>query len=161
MSQAARDALVANAKISFTDSSQASDFQNENVTNSYLIALLQWQLDNCIEPIEILSVRTDHQTPDGPWAHSGGMAVDFYPKNWAGREEEAVTACMKALSENPYCEAVGLGGMTWNWVSYVTWPSGANSWWVVFQDNDKDHLHAGCANATAPPGARSNAGGGG
>lgn len=151
MSQAARDALVANPKLSFTDATQAPDLQNEMVTNTYLIAMLEWLLDNCSEPIEMLAIRTDHKTPDGPWAHSGGMAADFYPKNWQGREQEAVCNVLKALANDPYCEAVGLGGVTWGWVSYVTWPK---QHFIVFQDNTLDHIHAGCANAVDPPGAR-------
>lgn len=151
MSQQERDALVANPNLSFTDASQSPDLQSELRTNTYLVALLQHLLDNCTEPVEVLAVRSDHTTPDGPWAHSGGMAVDLYPKNWEGREQTAVCNVLKALSENPYCEAVGLGGVTQQWITYVTWPSAR---FVVFYDNTADHIHCGCANAVDPPGAR-------
>jgi len=154
MSQEQRDALVANAKLSFTDNTQVSDLKDEMRTNSYLIALLQWMMDHCDEPLEILAVRSDHPTPDGAWAHSGGMAVDLYPKNWNGREQEAVCNVMKGLAENPYCEAVGLGGVTQQWISYVTWPK---QHFVIFYDNSAAHLHTGCANAVDPPGARASA----
>jgi hypothetical protein len=151
MSQKQRDTLAANPKLSFTDGTQAADLKSEGRTNTYLIALLEWLLKNCAEPIELLAVRTDHPTHDGPWAHTGGMAVDLYPKNWNGREQEAVCNVLKALAENPYCEAVGLGGVTQQWVSYVTWPK---EHFVVFFDNTADHIHTGCANAVDAPGAR-------
>jgi hypothetical protein len=151
MSQEARNALVANPKLSFTDDSQAADLKDENVTSTYLIAMLEWQLAHTSEPIELLAVRSDHPSPDGPWAHEGGMAVDLYPRNWQGREEEAVVSVLKGLADNPYCEAVGLGGVTQGWGGEITWPT---LYFVCFNDNGSDHIHAGCANAVDPPGAR-------
>ena len=151
MSEQARQALVASPKISFTDDLQRTDLLDVSLTSTYLIALLQWLLDNCAEPIELLAVRSDHPTPDGTWAHTGGHAVDLYPSNWKNREQEAVVAVLKALAANPYCEAVGLGGVTQGWQDQVTWPS---QYFVVFSDNTLDHIHCGTMNAVDPEGAR-------
>lgn len=149
MSTAAREALV--ARLHFTDDSQRSDLLDDTITNTYLIALLQ-DLVSGPEAIEILAVRSDHPTPDGPWAHSGGMAVDLYPLNWEGREETACKSVLRSLAESKYCEAIGLGGVTQAWA-----PPSPSSFCVVFNDNDADHIHTGCANSVDAPGVRANA----
>ena len=154
MSEEARQALVASTKLSFTDDQQRTDLLDVNLTSTYLIALLQWLLDNCAEAIELLAVRSDHPTRDGQWAHSGGHAVDLYPSNWNNREREAVVAVLKSLAQNPYCEAIGLGGVTKSWKDQVTWPT---EHFVVFSDNSGDHIHCGTMNAEDPEGARSKA----
>ena len=159
MSQAAREALVANPKLSFTDDSQKPDLLDESITNTYLIAMLQWMMDNCPEDIMLTAVRTDHPTVDGAWEHSGGNAVDCYPLHWEGREQEACCAVMKGLADNPYCEQVGLGGVTQQWKSYVTWPSAPSGDDFVFDDVPVDHLHASCANPTNVTGGARAAGG--
>jgi hypothetical protein len=149
VSAAAREDLV--KRLSFTDNEQKSDLLGENVTSTWLIAMLQWMVGNCPERIEILAVRSDHPTPDGRWAHSGGLAADLYPKNWEGREHEAVVNVLKSFAENPYCYAVGLGGVTRQWESDVTWPSEK---FVVFADSPEDHIHVDAANAVEGPGSR-------
>ena len=148
MSTEAREALVNNAKLSSKGNdtvvgTQRSDLVDENQTDTYLIAMLTWLLEHCNEPIMLTAVRTDHQSPDQIWLHSGGKAVDMYPKNWAGREQEAVCNVLAALSKNPYCENVGLGGVVQQWRTYVTWPKWPQFW--LFNDDVQDHIHAGSA----------------
>ena len=70
-------------------------------TDTYLIAMLQWMCDNCSEPIELIAVRTDHPTPDQPWLHSGGKAVDCYPKNWEAVSKRRSARCSKASPTIP------------------------------------------------------------
>lgn len=121
-----------------------------NLTNTYLIAMLDdiTKPDNSyLEEIEVLSVwRTNS------WGHSRGFSIDLYPKNWQDREQEAVTRVMKSLSLTCNCMTVGLGGITKQWKTYVTWPT---AYFILFDDNDLDHLHAGCAAPDFPtPGQR-------
>lgn len=148
MSQEARLALVRNPKLSTKGylhvvGTQLTDLMDPLKTDTYLIAMLQWMCDNCPEPIELTAVRTDHESPDQIWLHSGGKAVDCYPKNWEGREQEAVCAVLKGFADNPYCENVGLGGVVQTWRTYVTWPSWSGFW--LFDDDVEDHVHAGSA----------------
>lgn len=159
MSAQARQALVDNPKLSFTNESQRRDLLDENLTNTYLVAMLQTLLDTCAEPIEILAIRSDHPTQDGAWEHSGGCAADLYPKNWANREEAACIAVMKAMSQNEYCEQFGAGGVTQQWMSYVTWPSPPSGVGFAFEDNDLDHLHFSCANSVNVSGGARSTGG--
>lgn len=159
MSQEARQELVDNPKLSFRNASQKSDLLDANLTNTYLVAMLQKLLDTCAEPIELLAVRSDHPTEDGAWEHSGGCAADLYPTNWQGREQEACVAVMKAQSENEYCEQFGAGGVTQQWVSYVTWPSPPSGVGFTFNDNDLDHLHFSCANSVNQTGGARATGG--
>lgn len=149
MSESTRQALVAKLTV---DPQQRADLLDPGVTSTWLIQMLTTLVtDLPDEPIEITAVRRDHPTPDGKWAHAGGLAVDLIPKNWQGREEEAFVNVMEALAENPYCKSVGLGGDAWGWESYVTWPTVQ---FIVFQDNASTHIHCGAANAVDPPGPR-------
>lgn len=149
MSLQARQDLV--AKLTFTDGTQKSDLLDPTITDTWLIAMLTDLVTRCAEPIEILAVRTDHPSKDGPWAHSGGLAVDLYPKNWEGREKEAVVYVMKAVAENPYAWAIGFGGVTQQWQTYVSWPTRN---FVAFNDSDEDHLHVDAAMNGGGPGDR-------
>jgi hypothetical protein len=148
MSEAVRQALVDNPKLSSKGyasvaATHRSDLLSADRTDTYLIEMLTWLLKNCDEPIMLTAVRSDHPKLDQPWLHSGGKAVDMYPKNWEEREQEAVCNVLKALSENPYCENVGLGGVVRKWRTYVTWPTTPYFW--LFDDDIQDHIHAGSA----------------
>jgi hypothetical protein len=155
----ARQALVDNPKLSFTDDRQRSDLLDDSLTSTYLIAMLQTLLVTCIEPIELLAIRSDHPTPDGVWEHWGGKAGDLYPKNWEGREQEACCNVMKAMADNQWCEQFGAGGVTRAWISYVTWPSPPSGNSFTFDDDNEDHLHFSCATAVnVAGGARAQGG---
>jgi len=148
MSTKARQELI--TKLSFTDNTQRSDLLDANMTNTWLIQMLDTLVEDLIgEPITILAARTDHPTPDGAWAHSGGLAVDLYPKNWQGREQESVVNVFKAIAKNPYAWVIGFGGVTQQWQSYVTWPTEN---FVAFNDNNSDHIHLGAAMNGGGPG---------
>lgn len=149
MSIETRTQLIQNPKLSFTDETQESDLLNPDLTNTWLIQMLSTLLEDSLEPIMITAVRSDHPTSDSSWSHSGGLAVDCYPKNWQGREQEAVVNVFRALVKNPYLWAVGLGGITQQWQTYVTWPTEN---FVIFEDNAADHLHIGAAMNGGGPG---------
>lgn len=152
MSTQARQAVANSPKMNYTSSSQKADLLDPKKTNTYLIAMLQWTLDNLYLPILVLSINSDH-SPSGQ--HVVGCAIDLYPANWATGEQTTCQDMMTAFSRNPFCEAVGLGGVTRRWKNNVRWPSGACSqYFVLFDDNDSDHLHVSCANNVDPPGKR-------
>lgn len=150
MSTQARQSVVNSPKMRFTAASQKADLLDPKKTNTYLIAMLQWTLDNLWLPILVLSVNSDH-SPSGQ--HVVGCALDCYPANWATGEQSTCTDMMNAFAKNPFCEAVGLGGITKRWQGNVQWPPPAVGF-VLFDDNATDHIHAACANAVDPPGYR-------
>lgn len=151
MSAETRQAVVNNVKLNFTDNTQKSDFLDTTKTNTYTIAMIQWLLDNVYGPLLVLSVKSDH-SPTGE--HYLGCAVDLYPANWRTNEYTTCLDLMKGLSKCPFVEAVGLGGVTKLWQNEVQWPPSGNYPFVLFNDNDTDHLHAACANSVDKPGAR-------
>lgn len=152
MSMEARQAVANSPKMRYTDSTQKSDLLDPAKTNTYLIAMLQWFLDNLWEPILVLAINSDH-SPSGQ--HVVGCAIDMYPANWASGEQSTCQDMMTAASKCPFTEGVGLGGITKRWKGNVKWPSGACSqYFVLFDDNATDHIHVSCANNVDPPGKR-------
>lgn len=149
MSTQARQSVVNHSKMRFTSDSQKADLLNTSLTNTYLIAMLQWTLDNLWTPVLVLSVRTGRSSG----MHNAGCAIDIYPANWDSNEKQTCIDMMTACAKNPFCEAVGLGGVTKQWRSAVAWPSQSVGF-VLFDDNDTDHIHAACANSVDPPGYR-------
>lgn len=149
MSTQARQLVANSSKIRFTASDQRDDLLNPQRTNTYLVAMLQWQLDNLWLPVLVLSLRAGRSSG----MHSVGCAVDLYPANWQTGEKQTCVDLMTALAKNPFCQGVGLGGVTKNWKQDVAWPSESVGF-VLFMDNDSDHLHASCANTADPPGTR-------
>lgn len=153
MSTQARQLVAYSSKMKFTDSTQRSDLLDPSKTNTYLIACLQWFLDNLWEPILVLAIKSDH-SPTGQ--HAVGCAIDAYPANWQSGERVSCVDMMKAAANCPFVEAVGLGGVTKNWKRDVVWPSTAQGggYFVLFDDNATDHIHVAVANNVDPPGAR-------
>lgn len=149
MSTQAREAVANSSKMRYTNPTQKSDLLDPSRTNTYLIAMFQWFLDNLWLPELVLSVNTGR----GSGLHSVGCAVDMYPANWDSNEKQTCVDMMTAASRNPFCQQVGLGGVTKNWKSLVQWPPESVGF-VLFMDNDTDHLHIACANAVDPPGYR-------
>lgn len=138
------------AILEFNDEAARADLLDETRTNTYLIALLSDLIGRYDRGgILITAVRTDHPTPDGAWAHSGGYAVDLVPAEWS---QENAIALLRAAAANPYVWAVGLGGSFYGLESYVTWPNDGKC--TIFQDNDETHLHLDAANADGGPGER-------
>ena len=150
MSMEARQRVANSPKMYYTSSTQKADLLDPKKTNTYLIAMLEWQIDNSYLQILVLAINSDH-SPSGQ--HVVGCAIDCYPQNWATGEQTTCTDMMKGFAKNPFCEAVGLGGITKRWKGNVQWPPPSDCF-VVFDDNDTDHIHASCANAVDPPGAR-------
>jgi hypothetical protein len=133
----------------YTAASQKSDLLDVTRTNTYVIAAMMWMLDNLWTPVLMLSVRTGRSSG----YHSMGMAVDCYPANWATNERATCIDMMTALARNPFVITVGLGGITKRWKGDVPWPRG-DSPFILFDDNDLDHLHFAVATTGAPPGTR-------
>jgi hypothetical protein len=154
MSTQARQAVANSPKIKYTDSSQKSDLLDPAKTNTYLIAMLQWFLDNLWLPIMVLAVKSDH-SPTGQ--HYDGCALDCYPANWQTGEQSTCTDMMTAAAKCPFTEAVGLGGITKKWKGNVNWNQPGSQYSTVFDDNDTDHIHIACANNVDPPGKRAQA----
>lgn len=154
MSAQAREAVANNGKMKYTDATQRSDLLDPSKTNTYLIAMLQWLLDNLWTPILVLAVKSDH-SPTGQ--HSVGCAIDLYPANWQSNEHGTCVDVMTAAARCPFVEGVGLGGITKIWKAEIPWPTssgGCGQYFVLFDDNDTDHLHLACANNIDPPGKR-------
>lgn len=155
MSTQARQAAANSPKMKYTDGTQKSDLLDTTKTNTYLIAMLQWFQDNLWLPILVLAVKTDH-SPTGQ--HYDGCAIDMYPANWQQGEQSTCQDMMTAASKCPFVEAVGLGGITKKWAGNVKWPTGTDAkYFVLFDDNDTDHIHVACANNVDRPGARASA----
>ena len=153
MSTQARQAVANNSKMRYTDSTQKSDLLDPAKTNTYLIAMLQWMLDNLWTPILVLAIKTDH-SPTGQ--HYDGCAIDCYPANWQQGEQSTCTDMMSAASKCPFVEAVGLGGITKRWKGNVNWQidSCQRQFFVLFDDNNTDHIHIAVANNVDKPGKR-------
>lgn len=153
MSTQARQAVANSPKMRYTSPSQKADILDPKKTNTYLIAMLQWMLDNLWTPILVLAINSDH-SPSGQ--HVVGCAIDIYPANWQQGEQSTCTDMMKAASKCPFVEAVGLGGITKRWKGNVNWQNDACQvkYFVLFDDNATDHLHVGCANNVDAPGVR-------
>lgn len=151
MSQQARDALANNPKMRYTAASQRDDLRDPKKTNTYLIAMLEWLVDNLWTPILVLAVKTDH-SPTGQ--HYDGCALDMYPGNWQTNEKQTCVDMMTALAKCPFVEAVGLGGVTKGWAGSVAWKQPGSQYSILFEDNSSDHLHAACANNVDWPGRR-------
>lgn len=142
MSAQERQTLV--DRLHFTNASQRSDLLDEALTDTNLIAGLQYLVDHCPKGILITAVRNDHPTfdggPDGH-GHNAGKAVDY----WTASPNDAdVVEVVCASARNPYWWTVGLGGSAKPYQSYVTWPQAP---FVFFLDNDSDHVHSQCANS--------------
>lgn len=85
MSQAVRESVV--AKLIFQNESQRTDLLNESLTQTELIALLEY-LTNKGHHLEITAVLTDHHddsglNPNPPHVgtHAHGWAIDCWPLN--------------------------------------------------------------------------------
>lgn len=149
MSTATRIAVANDPKMRYASSDQKNDLLDPSRTNTYLIAMLAWTLDNLWLPLLILSVRTGRSSG----YHAGGLAIDLYPANWSSGERATCVDLMTACAKNPFCQGVGLGGITKNWRRDVSWPPESVGF-VLFDDNGTDHIHAAAANSTDPPGYR-------
>jgi hypothetical protein len=149
MSTTARLSVANSSKMRFRNADQRNDILDPARTNTYLIAMLQWMLDNLWLPVLVLSVRTGRSSG----FHSIGCAIDIYPANWQQGEKQMCVDMMKACAKDPFCQGVGLGGITKQWRNDVIWPSPSVGF-VLFDDNESDHLHVACANTADPPGYR-------
>ncbi len=120
------------AELVFTDDTQKSDLLDESLTSTELIEFLQQLLsirDGVWKgkKLEVLSVRTDHPTEDGPDGHQGGNAIDFAPIL-----DDADVHLMQDLNNCPRAMGVGLGGFYQKYLGLLT---------HGFTDNSEPHIH--------------------
>jgi hypothetical protein len=146
MSQQARQAVVDSPKTFFTADSQRSDLLDENLTNSNLIALIQYIIAQY--PIEFTAIRTDHHD-DGPTEHAGGLAFDGWPlkSNTAGDWLDDLEPYLAYIAKFPGIRNIGLAGSAYTQanVSATGLPQNQEPEQAplpcVFQDGGADHVH--------------------
>jgi hypothetical protein len=115
----------------FTDDLQKADLLDESRTSTELIEFLRQILTIragvwANGKLEVLAVRGDHPTFDGPAGHSGGNAIDFAPI-----VDDADLHLFEDLGNCPQAKGIGLGGI------YQKYSSTPRS----FCDNASDHIH--------------------
>lgn len=144
-----RERVVALLTFPEGDTQGRDDLLDPNRTKTELIALLEelqsmgFTGDNAIEAT---SVRGDHGSdpPGSVHGHEEGFAIDI----WAGDRVKL----LEALTRCRYAWSVGLGGSANKACgASVTWPGYP---FVVFDDNNSDHVHVQVANANGGPGPR-------
>ncbi len=143
MSQATRELVC--SKLVFQNPSQKADLLNPAVTNSGLIALLQYLVVSLGWHLEITAVYTDHHVDgDGPGLHRpAGLAFDGWPLNSAkpgdymDENSAQFQEFLTDLSRAPYYYDTGLGGSSFTPANMkAAGPS-------AFQDSQFDHVHGG------------------
>ncbi len=120
------------ADLSFTNCTQERDLMDKSLTSPELVEFLSQLLSIRGgvwkgKKIEVLSVRTDHPTPDGPNGHQGGNAIDLAPII-----DDADVHFMKDLNSCSRAMGVGVGGMYRQYLSLLA---------RGFEDNNTSHIH--------------------
>ena len=154
MSQQARDDLVNSGKLVFQDASQKSDLENTALTQTQLIALLQYLCVTKGHHIEITACRSDHHddsdlapTPPHLGTHAGGWAVDCWPLtdgtpgSYIDPSTQAFRDFLSDVKRAPYLLQIGLGGAA------DTEANRAAAGDTVFSDDGADHIHCGTQSA--------------
>jgi hypothetical protein len=144
MSAEARQALVDSPNTLFTDATQRSDLLDENITQTYLIALLS-NLVAKGHVIEFTAIKTDHHDDSalGEYCHFNGWCADCWPLSTttAGAYLDAGDArFLSFLSDaaaDPDLFQIGLAGSAW------TPEAIAAAGPTVFEDAGGDHIHLG------------------
>jgi hypothetical protein len=150
MSYAARAALVADPHIVFQDNTQSADLLDEHMTDSNLIALLEWMIDAGFYVL-ITALRSDH-SPDAdrlgipsPYygTHQYGMAVDCWP-NMSPKVTDYMSVTYPSFqrflaraADFPGLEQIGLAGEA------DTEANRAAAGPSAFPDDGPDHVHLG------------------
>jgi hypothetical protein len=152
MSAEARLAIARSngTSVFFTADTQRTDLMNENMTNTYLIALIQVLIDKG-HLVYFTAVRSDHHD-DGPHGHAGGYAFDGWPCSGlnpvafldAGDPRFAAYLADVAAFSNTW--QVGLAGTADTQANqqatglpYQQWDAPK----TVFSDTGADHVHHG------------------
>lgn len=149
MSQQSRAEVVNSKSTFFQAQSQVSDLLDQSLTDSNLIAAIQYILAGGFA-FEFTAVRSDHHD-DGPTGHAGGLAFDGWPlaSNAAGDYLDAASDRFKAFLAHvatfPGLYQLGLAGTAYS-------AANVNASWLpedfakdpcVFHDDGADHVHVG------------------
>ena len=125
------------------DDSQKTDLMNEDPATGTSTALIEFltQLFAARDGIWVgrlvcTSVRTDHETPDGPNGHEGGNAIDFGQVN-----DVADLHLIADVQSCPGALGIGLGGP---YQAYAEACGGYGPATKLFKDNQTDHIHVQC-----------------
>ena len=148
MSEQAREALVNHPNLIFQRDSQRLDLLDVTVTQTGLIALLQYL---CIEknhPIELTAVKTDHHDDSylGEHCHFNGYCADLWPLSapsagdYLAAGEGAFQSFLRDVAQAPTLFQIGLAGTAQT--SYNDAAAGP----TVFDDDGADHVHVGAVN---------------
>jgi hypothetical protein len=145
MSIEARQALVNGGHLFFQDATQSSDLLDPNVTQTDLIALLQYLVEKGYH-IEITAVKSDHSDDSGLGEHShfNGWCVDCWPlaSATAGDYMDAITdafqAFLRDVAAAPHLYQIGLAGEAAAFTDNFT-AAGP----TAFHDDGADHVHIG------------------
>lgn len=145
MSLLVRDSL--SKQLVFQDESQKSDILNPLLTQTGLIAMLQYLVDKG-HHLEITAVKSDHHDDSalGLHCHFNGYCVDLWPLGSAtpGDYLDATNpyfqTFLKDVAASPVLYQIGLAG------SAVTSGNIAAAGPTYFQDDGGDHVHIGCTN---------------
>lgn len=147
MSDAVRENLA--VKLQFADAAGRNDILDPAMTDTWLVALLQDLSNRCVDPILVTSVRSDHADDSalGEHGHARGWAADLWIADWKSVGDARITDLLIAIAACPYVWTVGLGGMAREYdtpTSAIAWP--VDGKFVVFDDNDQDHVHVQAGN---------------
>lgn len=149
MSEEARRDLIHSSHLFFQNQAQIQDLLNPQVTQTWLIALLQ-----CIVAkgfyLELTAVKSDHHDDSalGLRCHYNGYAVDCWPLNTprAGDYLDATDPRFQTflgfVSRVPYLYQIGLAGSAD--IQKNEEAAGA----TYFSDDGGDHVHLGAKEPT-------------
>lgn len=154
MSTETRFAIANDARIYYTAGSQKIDLLNPRLTNTYLIALLDYLLQKGYK-IGITSVRSDHHD-DGPHGHAGGFAFDGWPcvttapLSWMDAADPKFQAYLVDLGAFANIRQIGLAGTADTQINKQATGLPYEDWSqkCVFSDTGDDHIHHGVSDGS-------------
>jgi len=144
MSQEVRDMIADSANFFWGAESQQNDIRNDDITETYLISILQTLHDKGWY-IGITSVCSDHSDDSdlGEHCHSNGYCVDLWPLNtpnagdWMDANAPAFADFLMDIANADYLHQIGLAGTA------VTPVNLAAAGPTAFVDEGADHIHVG------------------
>jgi hypothetical protein len=142
MSQETRDNLV--AKLVFQKASQRSDLLDDDLTQTYLIGLLDYLAQKGWN-MEITAVRTDHSDDShlGFHCHAHGFCADLWPLasdtpgDYLDASDPRFQQFLTDAAGAPFLYQIGLAGTA------DTLANRKAAGPTVFSDGGADHLHLG------------------
>ena len=144
MSQEARTALVASPNTIFQDDTQRADLDDDQVTQTGLIALLT-ELVGKGHILEFTAIKTDHHDDSnlGLHCHFNGYCADLWPLasatagDYLDAGDPRFQAFLKDVDDSIWTYQIGLAGTAWTSANAVAAGD------AVFHDDGADHVHIG------------------